>query len=317
MVEDKPRVSIGMPVFNGEKYLRQALDSILAQTNQDFELIISDNASTDKTQQICREYVRKDSRIRYYRNKINIGAARNFNRVFELSSGEYFKWAAHDDVLAPEFLSRCNGILDQNPSIVLCHSRTGCIDESGAIVRTYEYEAVPDSRKSHERFGNVLKKIGVPWMIFGVIRRDILNKTRLMGDYIGSDWVLLAEISLFGRMYEIPEYLFFRREHQDAYTTKHYSKPVNYHNYPDELVWWTGVKGRNLTLPHWRLCLEFFNSVRRAPLRWSERMLCYEEIGRWFIRKGWRLMKWDIGCYLNSFRLLRGYFLARQRVKLG
>src|SRR3989337_590294 len=128
MVANMPTVSIGLPVFNGEKYLRQALDSILAQTYQDFELIISDNASTDKTQQICREYVKKDSRIRYYRNKRNLGATRNHNRVFELSCGEYFKWASHDDLLAPEFLSRCVSVLDQDHSIVLCHSKTGRIN---------------------------------------------------------------------------------------------------------------------------------------------------------------------------------------------
>jgi glycosyltransferase involved in cell wall biosynthesis len=90
---DKPRLSIGMPVFNGEKYLKEALDSILAQTYSDFELLISDNASTDRTEQICREYAAKDRRIRYYRNEKNIGAPKNFNRVFELSSGKYFRWA--------------------------------------------------------------------------------------------------------------------------------------------------------------------------------------------------------------------------------
>ena len=99
----KSRVSIGMPVFNGEKYLRESIESILDQTYQNFELIISDNASTDRTQEICLEYARKDNRISYYRNDKNLGGPRNYNRVFELSSAEYFKWAAYDDVLAPEF----------------------------------------------------------------------------------------------------------------------------------------------------------------------------------------------------------------------
>jgi len=115
----KPRVSIGLPVYNGENYLEEAIDSILAQTYKDFELIISDNASTDRTPDICQAYANKDPRIRYYRNEKNIGAAVNFNRVFELSSSEYFKWAAHDDIIAPDYISECIEILDNDDSIVL------------------------------------------------------------------------------------------------------------------------------------------------------------------------------------------------------
>jgi glycosyltransferase involved in cell wall biosynthesis len=302
MVNDKPRVSIGMPVFNGEKYLKAALDSILAQTYQDFELIISDNASTDKTQQICREYARKDSRIRYYRNKRNLGAAWNFNRVFKLSSGEYFKWAAYDDVIAPEFLSKCVNLLDQDPSIVLCHSKTARIDENGIVVGTYD-SSTNDSLKPHERLREVLRRKGFPWMIFGVVRRDALSMTPLLRDYIGSDWNLLAEISLIGRIYEIPEYLFFRRDHPDAYTRQHYSKGV-VSSYKIESAWWTGNKRRTLIIsPRLKNCLEFFKSVRRAPISRHEQWLCYKEITRWFYTEGWRLMKWDVACALNSFRL--------------
>ncbi len=103
----KPPVAIGLPVFNAEKYLSQAVDSILAQTFSDFHLIISDNASTDRTQEICQAYAAQDNRIRYSRNHRNLGASPNFNRVFELSSHQYFKWAPHDDMIAPEFLARC------------------------------------------------------------------------------------------------------------------------------------------------------------------------------------------------------------------
>lgn len=318
MVGNKPRVSIGLPVFNGEKYIKQALDSILAQTYQNFELIISDNASTDETQQICREYAKKDSRIRYYRNAKNIGAARNFNRVFELSSGEYFKWAAYDDVLAPEFLSRCISVLDQDSSVVLCHSKTGCIDENGVFLGIDDHETINDLRKPHERFGVILNR-NLCWMIFGVIRADVLRMTRLMGDYIRADWNLLAEISLYGRLYEVPEVLFFRRHHRQAYTNKYYlSGPIILPDYQRQLNWWAGnrKKASRIILPHWKTCLEYFRSVKRAPLKWRERLLCYQQISRWIIGEGWRLMKWDIGCYLSSFRLMRPYFLARQRVHI-
>ena len=123
MVIKKPRVSIGLPVYNGEAHIEEAISSILAQSYRDFELVISDNGSKDKTQQICSEYAKRDRRIFYYRFEKNIGAARNFNRVFDLSSGEFFKWAASDDVIAPEYLSKCLSVLEQNPSVVLVHSK--------------------------------------------------------------------------------------------------------------------------------------------------------------------------------------------------
>jgi glycosyltransferase involved in cell wall biosynthesis len=119
-------VSIGMPVCNGAKFITEALDSILNQTFENFELIVSDNASTDETGKICREYMAKDSCIRYYRSKQNFGAAWNFNHVFKLSSGKYFKWAAHDDVIAPDFPLKCVEVLERDPSVVLCHFQRNC-----------------------------------------------------------------------------------------------------------------------------------------------------------------------------------------------
>ena len=126
-----PRVSVGLPVYNGERYLRLAIDSILAQTFEDFELIISDNASTDHTEEICREYAARDPRVIYIRQPRNRGGAWNFNHVVELARGEYLKWAAHDDVLAPTFLKECVAALDRLPGTVLASPRTVKIDESG------------------------------------------------------------------------------------------------------------------------------------------------------------------------------------------
>ncbi len=134
MTQHSPRVSVGLAVYNGENFIRAAIDSILAQTFTDFELVISDNASTDKTQEICLEYAAKDGRIRYYRCERNMGAAWNQNRVFELSRGEYFRLAAHDDVIAPEYLAKCVEVLDQNPSVVLCHSWTKAINDQGEVI---------------------------------------------------------------------------------------------------------------------------------------------------------------------------------------
>ena len=124
-----PKVSIGMPVYNGEPFIREALDSLLVQTFTDFELIISDNASTDKTEQICREYAAKDKRIRYIRQEINRGAAANFQYVLDEAVGEYFMWAAADDLWDSEFILKLIPLVERE-NIVLAFSGWVEIDEN-------------------------------------------------------------------------------------------------------------------------------------------------------------------------------------------
>jgi len=308
---DKPRVSIGLPVFNGEKYLEEALDSILAQTYPGFEIVISDNASTDHTPQICRAYAAKDSRIRYYRNQKNLGAAKNYNRVFELSSGEYFKWIAHDDTLAPEFIQKCVSVLDKDPSVVLCYSMAGRIDEHGTLVGTYDRprdKVKLDFPKSYERFGLLLSISNPCWPIMGVIRASALRMTSLFGGYIGSDRNLLAEISLLGRLFQIPEYLYSRRDHPEAYNRKYcqqnWARSVN--KYSEQMAWWTNTGWTRL--PWWRSCQEYFSSVTRAPLKWPERLLCYSQIYRWIITEGWIAMGSDLeNAFLSHSRFGRKF----------
>ena len=309
---NKPRVSIGMPVFNGEKYLKEALDSILAQTYRDFELIISDNASTDHTQQICLEYATKDSRIRYYRNEKNLGAPKNYNRVFELSSGEYFRWAAYDDVLAPEYLQKCIGILDRDPSIVLCHSRTGRIDEHGTLVGYYNQGMLRriGSWKPHERFRDLISLFFNCYLVFGVIRASSFRKTPLHGSYIGADRNLLAEIGLMGRIHEIPECLFFERHHPDSYSANRpwpYTSTTPVNSLRKEMAWWS--KHDWTSFPHWKNCIEYLRSVNRVLLKWSERLLCYDQIFRWFMEEGWVFMGSDMEIFL-----LRNSRLARKLI---
>src|SRR5678816_531573 len=134
MTSSSPRVSIGLPVYNGEKYLARALHSLVSQDFEDFELIISDNASTDSTEAICRELAAKDRRIRYYRNETNIGATKNYNRVFELAHGEFFKWASHDDECHSSLVRRCVEQFDQaSPSTVLVYPKADIIDDLGQV----------------------------------------------------------------------------------------------------------------------------------------------------------------------------------------
>ena len=297
---NKPRVTIGMPVFNGEKYLEEALDAILAQTYQDYELIISDNASTDNTPSICRAYVSRDKRVRYYRNKENMGVVANFNRVFQLSSTEYFKWSACDDVIASDYLLKCIEILDAAPSVALCHSRTGRINECGKLIGNYDVKLRVDSLKPHERFGDLICMSNDAWVLqYGLIRSDMLRMTQLFGRYIGSDRNLLAEIGLIGRFYIIPKLLFSRREHSKSYTDN-----ADFKNYYEKLQWWFKTNSSKKTVfPHCKNCLEYFNSVGRMPLRWTERQLCYLQIVKWLAKEGWFYLGYDIG--VNLIRSLR------------
>ena len=295
-----PFVSIGMPVYNGEKYIAAAIESLLTQTFTDFELVISDNASTDNTKHICQEYALKDSRIRYYRNPLNLGAPPNYNRTVKLSKGKYFKWAAADDEHKRDYLQKCVAILEKDQSIVLCHSKTASrIDETGVITGTYDHSMRIGSQNRYQRFADLISIMSNPcWTVFGVIRKEILERTPLHGDYRGADANLLAELSLYGRLYELPDYLFLRRDHEETYTRKYCSgtKFRKKQELTQQLSWWSTKTWVNDT--NFKNFIEFFKSIDRVPLSPVEKILCYREIFKWLGREGWKLLGNDVEKYL-------------------
>jgi glycosyltransferase involved in cell wall biosynthesis len=211
-----PPISVGLPVYNGERYLEETLKSILSQTYEDFTLLICDNASTDRTQEICQTYASQDSRIQYFCNEENIGVARNFNRVFNLSKSKYFKWIACDDIIASEFLRVCEAMLDNEPEVILAYPKTKLIDETGEVIGSYEDGLNLVSHTPHGRFLQVFHNIWLVNPVFGLIRSEVLKKTHLFGNYPHSDLVFLAELSLFGQFREAPQYLFFFRLHTSS-----------------------------------------------------------------------------------------------------
>lgn len=220
MSDSKPLVSIGMPVYNGERYIRQALDSLLAQDYEHFELIVSDNASTDGTWEICQEYAARNRRLQCYRNETNLGSVANFNRLFELSSGKYFMWAAHDDLWDRIYVRKCLHMLQRYPSAILCCTDFRVISEGGNGLEVYN---------NVETFGlNILRRLrtmmsplevkeGTSVMfasghaVYGLIRSDILRKTNLFRNDFGPDTILLIELCLFGEFVKVPETLFYWR----------------------------------------------------------------------------------------------------------
>lgn len=209
-----PTVSIGLPVYNGEEFLRESLDALLAQTYRDFELIISDNASTDRTEEICREYADRDPRITYVRQSVNIGAAPNHNAVVLLARGKYFKWASHDDLYAPTLLERCVEVLEADPEPVLVHALDAIIDQDGTVVRTLPYPLDTANPRPSARLRSLLHVPGGN-DVYGVIRTEVLRRLDLHGSYFNADRTLVASWSLQGPFHQVPEVLYFRRDHAD------------------------------------------------------------------------------------------------------
>jgi glycosyltransferase involved in cell wall biosynthesis len=209
-----PPVSIGMPVYNGERYVGEAIDSVLAQTDGDFELIVSDNASRDRTEAICRDYAARDRRVRFYRARENRGASWNFERVFRLARGRYFRWCAADDRWEPELLARTKLVLDRRPDVILAYPRTNLIDSQGRLIRRYEGDLDVTQDTAVARYRHIVRKLGLCHAMFGLMRAEVLRQTSLIASYSGSDQVLLAQLAILGKLLLLPEYLFNRRLHE-------------------------------------------------------------------------------------------------------
>jgi glycosyltransferase involved in cell wall biosynthesis len=212
----RPRVSIGVPVRNGERFLGEALDSLLAQSYTDFELIISDNASSDRTEAICREYAARDPRVRYYRSDEDMGLANNFNYLFIRARGDYFKWAAADDVHEPDWVAKCVEVLERDKDVVLAYGKARFIDENGGSVDKIDPGFDLRSEKAPDRVRHVIYATSWVNAIFGLVRSNSLANTRLLPSYPGGDYPLLGELAMAGKFVEVPDLLFQRRLHPQA-----------------------------------------------------------------------------------------------------
>ena len=267
-----PKVSVGLAVYNGERYLAEAIESILGQTAGDFELIISDNASTDRTAEICLAYAAQDSRIRYYRNPTNIGGARNENRTFHLAKGEYFRWAAHDDICAPELLEKSIKILDEHPDIVLCYPTIVEINESGQSIGKISLQRGLSSQ-AHKRFRDFAFRDHNCEATYGLIRSSVMAKTELQKDYTSSDRPLLCELALHGPFFEIREPLFYKRYHaKNAYL-----------DWRARMAWFDPDWKGKISFPNWLQFFDTIQTIHRVPLPLQERFLCYLLMLKWIL----------------------------------
>jgi glycosyltransferase involved in cell wall biosynthesis len=295
----QPSVSIGLPVFNAEQYLEQSLGSILAQTHRNFELIISDNASDDTTEAICRRHAALDPRIRYHRNPRNQGATFNFRQVVALSSGEYFLWAAHDDLFAPQYVERCVALLERNRDVVLCYAKSIEIDEQGQPLEREEKFLAADVPYPHRRFRELIRMDHNCETMFGVMRAAVLKRTSVHGDFPDSDRCMLAEVGLYGRFHELPDHLFFHRRHAQQMTQQFPSRQ-------ERMARLNPERRFLIVFPHFRQFREYIQAIRRAPLGWRERLRCYFQMLRWLRNNAPRLvrdLRYFIAQLLQPFRL--------------
>lgn len=282
----RPRVSIGLPVFNGARYLEETARSVLDQTYRDLELVISDNASTDETPEICRRLALEDPRVRYERADENLGAAPNYNRLVELARGEFFKWAPHDDPLAPTLVERFVEELDARPDASLVYARAVRINEAGHQVGQDTFSVATDAASPARRAAHVIANVSMATPVVGLTRLDALRRTRLIASFPASDYVLLAELALRGAIVEHPEPLMRRRVHDQTSRKVHVTK---------------------------RAAQRWFDPSRKSwPLLTIKQRLMLE-----YARSGWRLGDGVPQKAWTAFEMMRAYCAKRLRVTVG
>jgi glycosyltransferase involved in cell wall biosynthesis len=276
MMRATPRLSIGLPVYNGEDFLAESLEALLGQTYEDFELIISDNASTDGTAGICQRYAKQDPRIRYFRQSRNLGCNPNHNFVIQEARGELFKLASDDDLYARDLLKLCVEALDESPHFVLAHAWSAIIDVSGTVVNLVNYPVATDAPRAPDRFRSMMFD-GWGDDDGGVIRTSVLRQVKPYDSYHFADRVFMTEIGLHGPFYQVPDWLWFRREHPGQAGMRRGMR--------DRCVILDPRRADRLRHPAARLYAEYVwgyvAAIRRAPLSPEERRECLGYLRRW------------------------------------
>lgn len=259
-----PIVSIGLPVYNGARFISTAIESLLAQDFDDFELVICDNASTDDTVSICEQFAARDARIRIHQNETNLGAGPNFSKVFELSRGKYFKWMAHDDWIKPSFVGKAVEVLDSHPDVVLCYAKAELHTEEGELEGWSQNDIAVSSDDPSERYLSFLNRINNS--VFGLMRTEELKKTPLMSPIPGGDRPFLSELTLLGKFYLIPEYLLANRM-----TMSERNKRTG----RNKSIWWS-TANKNRHLPRRpALIMEYIRVIKRSEIPTHKKVNLY------------------------------------------
>jgi glycosyltransferase involved in cell wall biosynthesis len=269
-----PLVSIGLPVFNGERFLARSIESVLNQTYKNLELIISDNASTDGTAEIWTRYAAADPRIVGVTNDRNIGAAPNFNRAFSLATGRYFKWTTYDDWLEPTYIERCVEVLENRPGVVACWPRTKIYDEDGEFIESYTHPAGLMSSNPHERLFHWIWNMKEIAPIFGVFPTEVVRQTRLMESYASADRTFFAEILLRGDVVELDEPLYCMTRTKSVRSGR-------------DTTWWNPDNAHRPSFDRWKYLLRMAQTIATAPELSPGRRIQMSVLNLMFFARRW------------------------------
>jgi glycosyltransferase involved in cell wall biosynthesis len=269
----EPLISIGLPVRNGERYVGDAVRSVLDQEHGHLELVISDNASDDGTEEICRQFARSDGRVRYHRQPQNIGLVPNFNAVLHMARGTYFKWMGDDDWLMPSYLTRCVEVLDDN-ELILVTTQQAHVDSDGAV-EAASYDATRmRSARPVERFAEMLRLLNESRLLldplYGMMRQaPVARLARPV--MLFEDEIFAARLALAGRFGHVDQVLSYRR-------SKRFPR--------------LSVTARRLGVPPWQAnvattlqCRELLAAVREVDLSPRERRQASAAVARMFLRR--------------------------------
>jgi glycosyltransferase involved in cell wall biosynthesis len=270
-------VTIVLPVFNGSNYLAEAVEALLGQTFRDFELILSDNASTDDTWSICERFAKQDPRVTLFRFDKNMGASVNFNHHIPGIKSKYVKWAAHDDLHRPEYLEACVDVLESDPSVVLCQTGTRLITADGAEKNLEKVLPDLDDPIPAKRFGSMIRYPHLCTEVFGVYRTEVFQKTPLLQPYVGSDRVLLAEVALRGRIVIVLRDLFLNRRHD-------FNSIFQYPDEKERVAWFDPTVDKTKNYPVSRLTGGYLNAIDRAGIADADKVLCWRALHVWIWR---------------------------------
>jgi glycosyltransferase involved in cell wall biosynthesis len=296
MLLTSPVVSIGLPVYNGNPHIVNALNSLLNQTFKDFELIISDNGSLDDTWNICQQYAEKDTRIRLYRNTVTVGVGDNFLRVLNLARGDFFMWAAHDDEWHLEFIEKCLAALYNNPTASLCYCQSEIVNH---VSNTKTIDAICNNNSSIDAkqkvYNQLIANCPPPNAIYGLFRREKLINSSRSGFYVyGGDRVILLRTVLSGEVIALNEtlrtynhYYAKRISTSNAYI-RHTMQSINGSNPFVDLLW--KYKLGEIFLIwywYWELFFALMNAVWQASAPLFTKLESSYLVLRFMNKRGW------------------------------
>jgi glycosyltransferase involved in cell wall biosynthesis len=280
-----PLVAVGLAVYNSERYVSQSIDCLLAQSFKDFALFISDNASTDRTSEICQRYAARDSRIRYTKNPVNIGMVGNYNLLFSYCRSKYFRWATADDYWHEDMLKDAVQVMEADPSLSLCYPRAKIVDQDGREMSLWQDCLHLMQEDPAERFLAVVQNIGRVHHHLGLMRADIMRRTRLLARHVSSDIGFVAEMSLYGKFSQIPKYQMYRRVHED-------SSSVGLDNPEHMRRRYHAANTRRVPFNRLSMHRVLFSAVLRSPLSLPRKVTLVERLARF--------MYWDRGRLLHE-----------------